>query len=80
MVLDPFCGCGTALAAAEELGRSWIGIDITHLAITLIQARLRRDFGLEAGKDYRVEGTPKDLQSARFLFQKDPHQFQIWAV
>jgi len=80
VVLDPFCGCGTALAAAEELGRSWIGIDITHLAVTLIQARLRRDFGLEANKDYRVEGTPKDLGSARFLFQKDPHQFQIWAV
>jgi len=80
VVLDPFCGCGTALAAAEELGRAWIGIDITHLAITLIQARLKRDFGLEPGKDYEVEGTPKDVESARFLFQKDPHQFQLWAV
>jgi DNA modification methylase len=80
VVLDPFCGCGTALAAAQKLGRAWIGIDITHLAITLIQARLKRDFGLEPGKDYRVEGTPKDVESARFLFQKDPHQFQLWAV
>jgi site-specific DNA-methyltransferase (adenine-specific) len=80
VVLDPFCGCGTALAAAQKLGRAWIGIDITHLAITLIQARLKRDFGLEPGKDYKVEGTPKDVESARFLFQKDPHQFQLWAV
>jgi len=80
VVLDPFCGCGTALAAAQKLGRAWIGIDITHLAINLIQARLKRDFGLEPGKDYKVEGTPKDVESARFLFQKDPHQFQLWAV
>lgn len=80
VVLDPFCGCGTALAAAEKLGRGWIGIDITHLAITLIQARLRRDFGLEPGKDYEVLGTPKDVESARFLFEKDPHQFQLWAL
>ncbi len=80
VVLDPFCGCGTALAAAQELGRTWIGIDITHLAITLIQARLKRDYGLEPGKDYEVLGTPKDVGSARFLFQKDPHQFQLWAV
>lgn len=80
VVLDPFCGCGTALAAAEKLGRRWIGIDITHLAITLIQARLRRDFGLEPGRDYEVLGTPKDVESARFLFEKDPHQFQLWAL
>ena len=80
VVLDPFCGCGTALAAAQKLGRAWIGIDITHLAITLIQARLKRDFGLEPGKDYEVLGTPKDVESARFLFEKDPHQFQLWAL
>jgi DNA modification methylase len=80
VVLDPFCGCGTALVAAQNLDRIWIGIDITHLAINLIQARLKRDFGLEPGKDYKVEGTPKDVESARFLFQKDPHQFQLWAV
>ncbi|MCS7069333.1 MAG: DNA methyltransferase [Meiothermus sp.] len=80
VVLDPFCGCGTALAAAEELGRAWIGIDVTHLAIALIQNRLKRDYDLDAGKDYQVEGTPQDLSSAQFLFEKDPHQFQLWAV
>jgi DNA modification methylase len=80
VVLDPFCGCGTALVAAQKLDRRWIGIDITHLAITLIQARLKQDFDLEPGKDYKVEGTPKDVESARFLFQKDPYQFQLWAV
>jgi DNA modification methylase len=81
VVMDPFCGCGTAVVAAEKLGRSWIGIDITHLAVGLIQARLKRDFGLESGRDYALEGTPKDLASARFLFNQDqdgPYQFQFW--
>jgi len=80
-VLDPFCGCGTAVAAAEKLGRSWIGIDITHLAVGLIAARLKRDFGLESGKDYTLEGTPKDVAAARFLFDQEPdgpYQFQFW--
>jgi site-specific DNA-methyltransferase (adenine-specific) len=83
VVLDPFCGCGTAIGAAEKLGRDWIGIDITHLAVSLIQARLRRDFGLESGKDYALEGTPTDLESARYLFEQPedgPYQFQFWAV
>ena len=44
-VLDPFCGCGTAIAVAERLKKKWIGIDITHLAITLIRHRLRDAFG-----------------------------------
>lgn len=81
VVLDPFCGCGTAIAAAEKLGRSWIGIDITHLAVGLIAARLKRDFGLESVKDYALEGTPKDVEAARFLFQQEPdgpYQFQFW--
>lgn len=47
VVLDPFCGCGTTIAAAQTLGRSWIGIDITHLAITLIKQRLKDSFGIE---------------------------------
>lgn len=83
IVLDPFCGCGTAVAAAEKLGREWIGIDVTHLAVSLIQARLRRDHGLESGKDYTLEGTPEDLASARYLFEstpQGPYQFQFWAL
>jgi len=81
IVLDPFCGCGTAIAAAERLGRSWIGIDITHLAVGLIAARLRRDFGLESVTDYVLEGTPKDVEAARYLFNQEPdgpYQFQFW--
>lgn len=81
IVLDPFCGCGTAVAAAEKLGRSWIGIDITHLAIHLIQARLWRDHQLQSGIDFALEGTPEDLDSARFLFEhgpEGPYQFQFW--
>ncbi len=83
VVLDPFCGCGTAVAAAEKLGREWVGIDITHLAVGLIQARLKRDYGLASGKDYALEGTPEDLAAARFLFESTadgPYQFQFWAL
>lgn len=81
VVLDPFCGCGTAVAAAEKLGRSWIGVDITHLAIGLISNRLLVDHGLERGKDFEVIGTPVDLESAQALFSEQPdgpYQFQFW--
>lgn len=76
IVLDPFCGCGTAIHAAEKLGRRWIGIDITHLAIALIEKRLRDAFGNIA---FEVHGTPKDLDGARELAQRDKYQFQWWA-
>ncbi len=81
VVLDPFCGCGTAVAAAEQLGRSWVGIDITHLAIGLISNRLLVDHGLERGKDFEVIGTPLDVPSAQALFDEQPdgpYQFQFW--
>lgn len=81
VVLDPFCGCGTTIAAAEKLGRPWIGIDITHLAVGLIATRLKNEFNLESGKDYVLEGTPKDLEAARYLFNQEPdgpYQFQFW--
>jgi site-specific DNA-methyltransferase (adenine-specific) len=77
MVLDPFCGCGTAVHAAEKLGRNWIGIDVTHLAISLIERRLRDAF---PGVVFEVHGTPKDLEGARDLAQRDKYQFQWWAV
>ena len=79
-VLDPFCGCGTATAAAERLGRHWVGIDVTHLAITLIKARLRDAFKLEAGKDYTVLGEPVSVPDAEALAATDPWQFQWWAL
>ncbi len=78
VVLDPFCGCGTAVHAAEKLRRSWIGIDITHLAISLIEKRLKSAFGKRC--DFEVKGTPKDLESARDLARRDKYQFQWWAV
>jgi DNA modification methylase len=77
VVLDPFCGCGTAIHAAEKLKRCWIGIDITHLAISLIEKRLNDAF---PGIQYEVHGTPKDLEGARDLAARDKYQFQWWAV
>lgn len=80
VVLDPFCGCGTAVAAAQKLGRRWIGIDITHLSVGLIKARLKRDFDLLVGQDYEEIGTPKDAAAALYFAEQDPHQFQFWIV
>ena len=79
VVLDPFCGCGTAVAAAERLNRRWIGIDITHLAITLIRHRMYDSFG-EDLKPYEVVGEPKDLFSAESLAIQDRYQFEWWAL
>jgi DNA modification methylase len=79
LVLDPFCGCGTAIAVAEKLKRRWIGIDITYLAINLVQRRLRDHFHNELSP-YEVVGAPTDLASAEALKQISPHQFEWWAV
>ncbi|MBI4301611.1 MAG: restriction endonuclease [Chloroflexi bacterium] len=83
LVLDPFCGCGTAIAVAERLHRRWIGIDITHLAITLMRHRLNNAFGNELSP-YEIIGDPKDLESARTLAQESEHsgryQFETWAT
>jgi site-specific DNA-methyltransferase (adenine-specific) len=80
VVLDPFCGCGTTIAAAQKLGRRWVGIDITHLSIALQKYRLKDSFNLVEKKDYRVIGEPEDLPSARQLAQDDRYQFQWWAL
>lgn len=77
-VLDPFCGCGTTIAAAQRLNRRWIGIDITHLAITLIKHRLWDAFGDKAV--YEVIGEPVSLPDAEALAAEDPYQFQWWAL
>lgn len=78
LILDPFCGCGTAIEAAQELKRKWVGIDITHLAITLIKHRLSDAFGGRA--KYDVIGEPVSLPDARELAANDPYQFQWWAL
>ncbi len=79
VVLDPFCGCGTAVVAAERLNRRWIGIDITHLAISLIRHRLHDTFGDEL-RPYSVIGEPEDAASAAALAENDRYQFEWWAL
>ena len=76
VVLDPFCGCGTAVDAAQKLGRQWIGIDITHLAIGLIEKRLREGYG--DAVQFETIGVPKDKDSALKLAEEKPHEFQNW--
>jgi site-specific DNA-methyltransferase (adenine-specific) len=76
-VLDPFCGCGTTVHAAEKLERNWIGIDITHLAVSLIRRRLIDAFPYSK---FDVVGAPKDIGGARQLAENDKHQFQLWAL
>ena len=80
VVLDPFCGCGTAIAAAQKLNRSWIGIDITHLAVALMKNRLKTAFNILPGQDYQVVGEPVDVGSARALAEQDRFQFEFWAM
>jgi site-specific DNA-methyltransferase (adenine-specific) len=78
LVLDPFCGCGTAVVVAERLKRKWIGIDITHLAVALMKHRLKDTFGNEV--KYRVIGEPVSLPDAKILAQENRYQFQWWAL
>jgi len=79
VVLDPFCGCGTALVAAQKLGRKWIGIDVTYLSIAVMKARLKDSFGLE---DVPVVGQPTEVEGARGLAEGPDgrYQFQWWAL
>ena len=80
LVLDPFCGCGTTIHAAQKLKRRWIGIDITHLAIALQKYRLKDAFNLTEKTDYNVIGEPQDVAAARQLALDDRYQFQWWAL
>lgn len=75
IVLDPFCGCGTTVHTAQKLSRQWIGIDVTHLAIALVERRLKEAF---PGISYDVHGVPTDAAGARNLAERDKHEFQKW--
>ncbi len=77
IVLDPFCGCGTAVVAAQKLGRRWVGIDVTHLSITLMKKRLEDSF---PGIQFAIHGEPADEGSARMFAEADRYQFQWWAL
>jgi len=76
-VLDPFCGCGTTVHAAQKFNRRWMGIDITHLAISLVKRRLIDAFPMA---QFEIHGVPKDFGAARELALQDKHQFQLWAL
>lgn len=78
VILDPFCGCGTTVEAAQKLGRTWIGIDVTHLATTLIKVRLRDAF--DDAARYEVIGEPTTAEDAAALADSDKYQFQWWAL
>ncbi len=76
LVLDCYCGCGTTVHAAHELGRQWIGIDITPIAVSVIKTRLEQTFD---GLKVPIDGFPTDYEGARTLFETDPYRFQAWA-
>ncbi len=80
IILDPFCGCGTAIHAAQTLKRQWIGIDVTYLAIHVIEGRLVKAFGPEIKDNYKLLGRPEDADDARALAARDWLEFQKWAV
>jgi len=80
VILDPFCGCGTAVAVAQDLKMKWIGIDITHLAIGLIKNRLADAHGPSIVGTYEVHGEPTSLKGAEQLALQDRFQFQYWAL
>ena len=76
VILDPFCGCGTSIHSAQLLNRKWIGIDVTHLAIAIIERRLAEAF---PGNVVDVEGVPTTVNGATDLAERDKYQFQSWA-
>ncbi len=76
IILDPFCGCGTAIVAAQRLKRNWIGMDVTHLAIGLMEQRIKEEFGITP----KVIGNPASFTSAENLFKRSPLDFERWAV
>jgi len=80
VVFDPFCGCGTAIDAAQHLRRRWIGIDVTYLAVDLICKRLRHSYGAAIADSYRIKGIPTDLEGAYALFHDNQFDFERWAV
>ena len=83
LVADFFCGCGTTIAAAQELKRNWIGADISHLATRLITKRLVDIYGIGIRKTFEAFGFPRDIASARELSEKTESgrlKFQDWVI
>jgi hypothetical protein len=80
VVLDPFCGCGTAVDAAQRLGRRWLGIDVTTLSVDLMDKRLRHTYGDSVADTYEILGVPRDMEGAVALFEQSPFEFERWCV
>lgn len=84
VVLDAFCGCGTTIAVAQRLGRSWMGVDITYQSIALVMNRLERHFGKDVVESIRLDGIPRDMEGARALAKKRDDrlrkEFEKWAI
>jgi site-specific DNA-methyltransferase (adenine-specific) len=80
VVLDPFAGCGTSVDAAQKLGRQWVGIDITYIAIDLILKRLQNTYGIKILETAQISGVPRDLGGAKALFERNHFDFERWAV
>lgn len=80
VVFDPFCGCGTTIYAAHENGRRWIGCDVAILAVRLVEKQLGDRYGLVKGEHYEEHGIPNSVEAAQALWERDPFQFEHWAV
>ena len=80
VVLDPFCGCGTTVDAAQKMGRRWIGIDVTYISIDLIVKRLQHTYGDAIASTFKVTGIPHDVAAARAMFSDSAFEFERWAV
>jgi site-specific DNA-methyltransferase (adenine-specific) len=82
LVADFFCGCGTTVAVAERLGRKWMGVDISHLSIGLIEKRIIHSYGKQIKETYEINGFPKDIASAKELAhsQGGRLKFQDWII
>ena len=78
LVLDPFCGCGTALHAAESLGRRWVGIDVSTFAVGLMRSRILRNFNHLTTDDVLVRGVPVNVVDAKALAERDKFEFEKW--
>ncbi len=78
LVLDPFCGCGTTIHAAEELNRKWIGIDISTFSVGLMRKRILDNFPNLKNNEVRIIGAPIDIGSAKALVESDRFEFEKW--
>lgn len=79
IILDPFCGCGTTLHAAEQLHRNWIGIDISKFSVGVVKNRLIESFKKDIAKQITVSGIPTDQETAMALAKENPWEFEKWA-